>query len=945
MKKISKISLLLVGIFTLLTGVFFLTTPAGGGGILEPDDSQEEIVDCPNLDNSMAADWTWKFTARAYYFDTNAPTGALSTDKATVKTQYKGFLGAWYNGESVNQSTSWITGSNDSEVRAIASAASGYTFVGWYADASCRSNLILSTSDTLSRNISGTTDDWYYAKCSQSKVWYLNIVTNGSSAMTGGTINNITYKSGSTTKSTSIDHTYASFSTYYAEQVSFTVAANVGYTYNGVRTGASVSSAAITYGNNFYTGEGSSGASSSYYVHFLPNTYTISCNLNGGSYSGTLPTKGTYDSAFYLANPTRVGYTFAGWTFNGNTSYAKYGSSSSSCTTSWSSTSTKTTATYFKNLTTTNNGSVTLTANWTPITYNISYALNSGSYGTYHPTSATYDTAFQLSNPTRSGFTFAGWTFNGNTSYAKYGTSSSACTTSWSSTSTKVTSTYFKNLVTSGLVTLTANWTDATAPVISRTTWVQNGSTGYYVYAYVTDNVGVNRVQFPTWTDASGQDDIQSNWQTDSGSSGTSGSWTVNSQTYNYRYTVNVSSHNNEYGMYHTHIYAYDAAGNSSATAINDITFKFTVTLNSNGGSGGTTSVTATYGSAMPSIPSIPSKSGWTFLGYYDSQTSGTQYYTSTGTSAHVWDKAANTTLYAHWQEKTWLEGYYATSYGGGDGTQSNPYIISTAAHLARLAYATNNNLQTTSGLYDGEAYYKQTTDIDISAHLWQPVGNEKIPFVGVYNGDLYKIKNIRSANLGCVGLFGCLESNAQVRCIYLEGGNITASGYAGGIVGLSRGAVSRVARCIVDSVEISGTQHAGGIAGISEGRILQCQVKNCRIIGDFAGGIAAIGGNAVSNTNVISTEVNGGAQANILCCEPATTTSNWYGIYGEGIVNVETTKMMYTGSYGWQMYSIVQGINNDLPVQKGLYYIGGFTDAEEVRSYLEGLGFVEMTW
>ena len=75
----------------------------------------------------------------------------------------------------------------------------------------------------------------------------------------------------------------------------------------------------------------------------------------------------------------------------------------------------------------------------------------------------------------------------------------------------------------------------------------------------------------------------------------------------------------------------------------------YTVTLDQQGGSGGTASVTATYDSAMPSI-TVPSRTGYTFGGYYTSTNGGgTQYYTDTGESTHVWDIASDTTLYAKW--------------------------------------------------------------------------------------------------------------------------------------------------------------------------------------------------------------------------------------------------------------------------------------------------------
>ena len=80
-----------------------------------------------------------------------------------------------------------------------------------------------------------------------------------------------------------------------------------------------------------------------------------------------------------------------------------------------------------------------------------------------------------------------------------------------------------------------------------------------YIYG-VTDNYsGVNRVQFPTWTDYNGQDDIDYGWPTSSGVTGQN----LGNGTWYFR--VNSSAHNNEYGKYETHIYLYDNVGNYSA--------------------------------------------------------------------------------------------------------------------------------------------------------------------------------------------------------------------------------------------------------------------------------------------------------------------------------------------------------------------------------------------
>ena len=75
----------------------------------------------------------------------------------------------------------------------------------------------------------------------------------------------------------------------------------------------------------------------------------------------------------------------------------------------------------------------------------------------------------------------------------------------------------------------------------------------------------------------------------------------------------------------------------------------YTVTLNKQSGSGGSSSVTATYGSAMPAI-TTPSRTGYSFQGYYTGTNgSGTKYYDNNGKSVRNWDKTSNTTLYAYW--------------------------------------------------------------------------------------------------------------------------------------------------------------------------------------------------------------------------------------------------------------------------------------------------------
>jgi len=89
----------------------------------------------------------------------------------------------------------------------------------------------------------------------------------------------------------------------------------------------------------------------------------------------------------------------------------------------------------------------------------------------------------------------------------------------------------------------------------------------------------------------------------------------------------------------------------------------YTVTLNSNGGSQGTSSITVPYGENMPNA-TAPYKKSHNFLGYFDAASDGKQYYNADMSSASVWDKAQNSTLYAQWDAKS-----YTVTFDRAEGT------------------------------------------------------------------------------------------------------------------------------------------------------------------------------------------------------------------------------------------------------------------------------------
>ena len=106
---------------------------------------------------------------------------------------------------------------------------------------------------------------------------------------------------------------------------------------------------------------------------------------------------------------------------------------------------------------------------------------------------------------------------------------------------------------------------DTVPPVISNVRTTDVNSDGYTVLCDVTDDLKVERVTFPSYSDAGGRDDMAQNWydhyavfQPSSGN------------TYSFR--VRREDHNVEYGSYTTEILAYDAAGNMSGIATCSVT-------------------------------------------------------------------------------------------------------------------------------------------------------------------------------------------------------------------------------------------------------------------------------------------------------------------------------------------------------------------------------------
>lgn len=177
--------------------------------------------------------------------------------------------------------------------------------------------------------------------------------------------------------------------------VTFTQSASAGYTFKEWNTksdgkGTTLSTNA-TYTHTVAT-------TNTVYAIYTPNKYTVKFNPNGGT--GSMA-----DQAFIYGTEqnltanafTNVGYSFNGWNTNAAGTGTKYADKAR-----------------VNNLTTTNNATVNLYAQWEEITYAITYKDQgdkpfSGTHESGYPTQHTYNTTTTLLGATKSGYTFAGW--------------------------------------------------------------------------------------------------------------------------------------------------------------------------------------------------------------------------------------------------------------------------------------------------------------------------------------------------------------------------------------------------------------------------------------------------------------------------------------------------------------------------------------------------------
>ena len=191
----------------------------------------------------------------------------------------------------------------------------------------------------------------------------------------------------------------------------------------------------------------------------------------------------------------------------------------------------------------------------------------------------------------------------------------------------------------------------------------------------------------------------------------------------------------------------------------------------------------------------------------------------------------------------------YYKYFTTGIGTSGSPFVINSAALLAKLGELVNNSA--TTAIYNNK-WYRLSTNISLSAYGsgynggkgWIPIGTSSNPFKGYFDGNGKVISGlyINASSNSYMGLFGYL-SDGFVNNVELVVDTFTVGSYSGSIAGYATGK-SSILRCNArGAVNGSyGASYIGGLVGYYNSSDIHNEMFNCYFTGSVTGS-GSVGG------------------------------------------------------------------------------------------------------
>lgn len=209
-----------------------------------------------------------------------------------------------------------------------------------------------------------------------------------------------------------------------------------------------------------------------------------------------------------------------------------------------------------------------------------------------------------------------------------------------------------------------------------------------------------------------------------------------------------------------------------------------------------------------------------------------------------------------------------ADSFAGGSGTKEDPYQIATAAQLALLAKDVKGGNPDTN---HSKEYFILTANIDLSGHVWTPIGYETYAsgggsaqsFSGYFDGNNKKITGLyvderagdewgKNRNAGLFGCIAAVSSEPVIQNLIVDGTVYAGDGdpnsgynYGAGILVGSIATLYGTDYTVIKNCTVSGTvnstKNAGGLVGDAnythfENCTANVKVEGYSVSGGFVG-------------------------------------------------------------------------------------------------------------
>lgn len=301
-----------------------------------------------------------------------------------------------------------------------------------------------------------------------------------------------------------------------------------------------------------------------------------------------------------------------------------------------------------------------------------------------------------------------------------------------------------------------------------------------------------------------------------------------------------------------------------------------------------------------------------------------------------------------------------ASGFNGGDGTETNPYLISTGEELAYFAAQVNGGVS-----YAGQ-YIKLGQDILLnkmnangtfvsgSPRAFTSIGSAAKPFQGIFEANGFEIIGlyINAVSVEYRGLFGYAGTGSQIKNVKISG-SIAGGGKSGAVAGYTNGLItgcevncpvtanwntyhggvagyagadSVISNCTVLS-HVEGSDNVGGIVGYTQGKVTACESSSTLTGQNRVGGIAGYAagtGSEISNCRFTGTikDVSGSYTGGIAGRVEGTIT----GCTVDGIIKSKNGCVGGIAGYAAGAASVIMdcSVSGTVEAIAGYGYVGG---------------------